>query len=94
MRPRVLFPVRPFDPAPPWVVDAAKLLFTLRTQLDGTEPFPTGRHPLPLGRSDSRALSVSSCQLPPPVRGEYQSQASLALAADGSDMNAEIADNY
>jgi hypothetical protein len=40
MRPRVPFPVRPFDTAPDEVVDAAKRLFSRRGEFNGRE---TGR---------------------------------------------------
>jgi hypothetical protein len=47
MRPRSAFPVRPFDSAPPIVVDAAKRLFALRKAFYQMDPLPVGQHPLP-----------------------------------------------
>jgi hypothetical protein len=54
MRPRVPFPVRPFDTAPDEVVDAAKRLFSRRGEFIAREPGLADRYHFSSDRIDGQ----------------------------------------
>ena len=62
MPPRTLFPVRPFDPIPPQLVEAAKLIFAPRGEHDS----------LKVVRLDLHRLRSVRIELPPDQVGEVQ----------------------
>ncbi len=72
MRPRGTFPVRPFDAPPATVIDAAKRIFTLRGELNGTEPVPLDRYRCASARLDGHTVVASRYPSSTVFRGECQ----------------------